>query len=80
MEYIMFMFFNVFLLIVVDYSVVFDDVYLGDICGVFGMILYYDIGICGMWWVCLCMLFVIIGLGLIVMVGDNDVGVFGIYM
>lgn len=59
---------------------VLDSVYVGDICGAFGMIWVDDDALCECLLVKLWILLVILGFGLIVMVGDNDVGVYNIYI
>jgi hypothetical protein len=57
---------------------VLDDAHIGDIRGAFGTIPHGDIAPRRGWWRRLRTLLAILGPGLIVMVGDNDAGAFGI--
>jgi hypothetical protein len=56
---------------------VLDEAHIGDIRGAFGTIRHGDIARRNGWWARFRTLLAILGLGLIVMVGDNDAGAFG---
>jgi NRAMP (natural resistance-associated macrophage protein)-like metal ion transporter len=60
-------------------SAVLDSAHVGDIKGALGTIAHHDIAPRTSWWARLRTLLAILGPGLIVMVGDNDAGAFGIY-
>ncbi len=59
-------------------SAVLDNAHLGDIKGALGTIAYYDTAPRTNWWARVHTLLAILGSGLIVMVGDNDAGAFGL--
>ncbi|CAN7172173.1 Nramp family divalent metal transporter [Trinickia sp. LjRoot230] len=58
---------------------VLDEAHVGDIKGAFGTIAHHDTAPRRNWMARLRTLLAILGPGLIVMVGDNDAGAFGIY-
>jgi NRAMP (natural resistance-associated macrophage protein)-like metal ion transporter len=60
-------------------TAVLDAAHVGDIKGALGTIAHHDIAPRTTWWARLRTLLAILGPGLIVMVGDNDAGAFGIY-
>ncbi|MGF6740726.1 Mn2+/Fe2+ NRAMP family transporter [Paraburkholderia atlantica] len=60
-------------------SAVLDSAHVGDIKGALGTIAHHDIAPRTSWWARVRTLLAILGPGLIVMVGDNDAGAFGIY-
>ncbi|HEY2025022.1 NRAMP family divalent metal transporter [Paraburkholderia sp.] len=60
-------------------SAVLDAAHVGDIRGALGTIAHHDVAPRTTWWARLRTLLAILGPGLIVMVGDNDAGAFGIY-
>jgi NRAMP (natural resistance-associated macrophage protein)-like metal ion transporter len=60
-------------------TAVLDSAHVGDIKGALGTIAHHDIAPRTSWWARLRTLLAILGPGLIVMVGDNDAGAFGIY-
>ena len=61
------------------HGAVLDEAHVGDICGALGTIRHGDIDPRRGWWARFRTLLAILGPGLIVMVGDNDAGVFGTY-
>jgi Mn2+/Fe2+ NRAMP family transporter len=60
-------------------SAALDDAHVGDIRGAFGTIAHHDTAPRRNWAARIRTLLAILGPGLIVMVGDNDAGAFGIY-
>ncbi|GLU34105.1 NRAMP family divalent metal transporter [Trinickia caryophylli] len=60
-------------------SAVLDEAHVGDIKGAFGTIAHHDTAPRRSWGARIRTLLAILGPGLIVMVGDNDAGAFGIY-
>ncbi len=60
-------------------TAILDEAHVGDIQGAFGTIAHQDTRPCTTWFARFRTLMAILGPGLIVMVGDNDAGAFGIY-